>query len=318
MSSDTPCEAPPRTGRLAPSPTGYLHLGHARSFLIAWWRARSIGGRLLMRMGDLDASRARPEFEAAALRDLEWLGLDWDGPVVRQSERSAGYYAALESLSKQGLLYACTCTRRELELAAGAPQAGDDTLAYPGTCRGRYASAQAAEDESGRAAALRFQVQAGRVEFRDGLAGPQSFEVAREVGDFPVCQRDGTPAYQLAVVVDDAAQGVTEVVRGDDLLSSTARQILLQRALGLDPPAWFHLPLVHDAGGRRLAKRSDDLSLASLRAAGVDPRRIVAWVARSAGMEVDPGLRAEDCLPHFDLDRLPGTGIRLGEEFSGP
>ena len=301
-------------GRLAPSPTGRLHLGHARSFLIAWWRARSSGGRLLMRMEDLDAERSRPEYEDEILRDLQWLGLDWDGPLVRQSERRELYAAALERLLRDDRLYPCICTRREIELAIAAPQRGDGTRAYPGTCRGRFATLEEAERVSGRAPALRFRVPAGAVEFHDELHGPQSWQVAREVGDFPVRTRDGCPAYQLAVVVDDAEQGVTEVLRGDDLLASTARQRLLQAALDLDAPRWFHLPLVVDESGRRLAKRCDDLSLGALRERGIEPERIVAWAARSAGMEVGAAIRAEQAIEAFDLDRMPRSAVRLGAD----
>ena len=301
-------------GRLAPSPTGRLHLGHARSFLLAWWQARSSGGRLLMRMEDLDTGRSRPEFEHEILRDLEWLGLDWDGAIVRQSERRELYAAALEHLQCEGRLYPCICTRREIELAVAAPHSGDTARAYPGTCRGSFESMEVAQRVSGRAPALRFRVPAGQVEFLDGIQGPQSWDVAGEVGDFPVQTRDGSPAYQLAVVVDDDEQGVTEVLRGDDLLASTARQRLLQSALKIDPPRWFHLPLVVDAHGRRLAKRSDDLSLGHLRERGVEAQHIVAWAARSAGVQVGPAIDADEVLPTFDLDRLPRSPLRLSAD----
>lgn len=292
-------------GRLAPSPTGRLHVGHARSFLVAWWHARARGGRIVLRLEDLDATRVKPGMVQACLEDLAWLGLDWDGPVCVQSEGSAGLRAALDELVARGLAYPCVCTRREIELAASAPHQDDGTQRYPGTCHGRFRDLAHAEAASGRRAALRFLAPAGEVRWVDGVRGPIGTDVAAEVGDFPLTSRDGQVSYQLAVVVDDARQGVTEVVRGDDLLSSTARQFLLQRALSFPSPAWYHLPLVVDATGRRLAKRSDDLSLASLRARGVAPEALVAWCARSAGQPVEARSRATDLVATFALERLP-------------
>ena len=293
-------------GRLAPSPTGLLHLGHARTFLLAWWSARSQGGRVAMRMEDLDGPRVRPGMAEAALRDLEWLGLDWDGPVWVQSEHQEALAAAIDDLCERGLAYACVCTRADVRAAQSAPQQGDRELRYPGTCRDRF---------SGRepGAALRFRVPDGSIEIRDRFATAASFDVASEVGDFPIARKDGLPAYQLAVVVDDARQGVTEIVRGDDLLPSTARQLHLQRALGLPHPSWVHVPLVLDAEGRRLAKRADDLSLAELRAGGTDPRAIVGWAARSAGMDVRERVAASEATAAFELARVPHESVRLNE-----
>lgn len=299
-------------GRLAPSPTGLLHLGHARSFLLAWWHARARGGRVLMRIEDIDVERSRPEFQEALLRDLEWLGLDWDGAPVLQSERSELYAAALAKLDAAGRLYACVCTRREIELAQSAPHATDDTRAYPGTCRDRFASAAEAEAATGNRPALRFRVEPGEVSIEDRVVGAFAEDVSRAVGDFPVARSGGEPAYQLAVVVDDAEQGVTEVLRADDLLDSTPRQLLLQRALELASPTWCHVPLVTDAQGRRLAKRSDDLSLCRLREEGVDPRAVVAWAATSAGQPGPQRGTPADYLEGFDLARLPRAPARLG------
>lgn len=283
---------PAPTGRLAPSPTGRLHLGHARSFLLAWWSARSRGGRVVLRMEDLDPDRSRPEHVDGVLRDLEWLGLDWDGPVLMQSARGEAYREALAGLEARGLAYPCVCTRREIEAAGQAPHRGeeavDGTQRYPGTCRGRFRNIAEARTATGREPALRFLVREGPVRAEDELHGALEGDVQAQVGDFPVVRRDGVPAYQLAVVVDDAHQGVTEVVRGDDLLPSTLRQALLLEALGLPRPVWRHVSLVTDAQGRRLAKRSDDLALAHLREAGIAPGRIAAWAARSAGMENVP------------------------------
>ncbi|MGC4095213.1 MAG: tRNA glutamyl-Q(34) synthetase GluQRS [Polyangiaceae bacterium] len=294
-------------GRLAPSPTGLLHLGHARTFLVAWWSARVQGGRIVMRVEDLDGARSEPRFIEAALRDMEWLGLDWDGPVLIQSSGLPRLTQAIDGLVAHGLAYACTCTRGDIRSAQSAPQLGSTEPRYPGTCRGRYASPAEAEAKTGRPAGIRLLVPSGPVTFVDRLAGAQSFEVQAQVGDFLIARRGGLPAYQLAVVVDDAHQSVSEVVRGDDLLSSTARQRLLQQALGLPEPAWVHLPLVVDASGRRLAKREAALGLSELRERGVDPREIVSFAARSSGIDLPAGelVTAREALPAFSLAALP-------------
>jgi glutamyl-tRNA synthetase len=301
----------PIVGRLAPSPTGLLHLGHARSFLLAWWQIRAAGGRILLRMEDLDTERTKPGMVDAVFRDLEWLGLDWDGEVVYQSERHALYTDALTKLIAAGRAYPCTCTRKEIEEAQSAPHAGDDGQPYPGTCFGKFPSLEAAESATGRRAAVRFRAPTGAVTFQDGFAGEFKTDVAHETGDFTIAKRDGAAAYQLAVVVDDAAQGITTVLRGDDLLPSTARQALLQDALGLPTPTWFHVPLVVDETGQRLAKRTDALSLASLRERGADPRAIVAWAASTSGLE--PGARPtpRDLIPSFSLNAVPSHPPRL-------
>jgi glutamyl-tRNA synthetase len=305
---------PVPVGRLAPSPTGLLHLGHARSFLLAWWQMRSQNGRVVLRIEDLDAGRARPEMVAAAERDLRWLGLDWDGEPLLQSRGLDRIMSALEQLVRQGAAYPCVCSRSEVRLQQSAPHAGDEEPRYAGTCRDRFASVEAAAAATGRPVGLRFRVPAGSVELVDGIAGRVTADVANEVGDFMIGRRDGAPAYQLAVVVDDAAQGVTHVTRGDDLLPSTARQFHLQRALGLPHPSWFHLPLVVDAGGRRLAKRADDLSLFELAAGGTDPRAVVAWAARSAGIDAGERASAAEVVPAFDLNKLPREPHRLSAE----
>lgn len=298
-------------GRLAPSPTGLLHLGHARTFLLAWWSARAQNGRILLRIEDLDGERAKPEFIDAAKRDLQWLGIDWDGQVIIQSAGLEGITAAVERLLEQELAYPCTCTRQDLRESQSAPQLGASEPRYPGTCRGRYPSLAEAERASGRRAGIRLCVPEGPIQFEDRIAGPQSFDVQAEVGDFLIARRSGIPAYQLAVVVDDASESVNEVVRGDDLLPSTARQMLLQRALGLPHPRWAHVPLVLDEHGRRLAKRSADLGLSELRERGVDPQRIVAWAARSAGLGVAERVTAPELLPEFSLERITRTPVCL-------
>lgn len=300
--------ATPR-GRLAPSPTGRLHLGHARTFALAWMHAKSRGGEVVLRLEDLDSGRCRPEYAALVLQDLEWLGLTWDGPVVTQSSRLEALRAAAGSLRDRGLVYPCSCTRADLRNAASAPQRGVDEQRYPGTCRRRSRA-----EEGSAAYALRFRVPPGAVDFVDGIAGPQCFDVSEDVGDFVVSNRAGVPSYQLAVVVDDAAQGVTEVFRGDDLLSSTPRQLLLFDALGLRAPSFFHAPLVLDAAGRRLAKRADDLSLSVLRQAGVDPRAIVGWVLASAGLGGSGRVTAREACATFDIERLARGPVFLSED----
>ena len=295
-------------GRLAPSPTGRLHLGHARTFLLAWMHVRSRGGELLLRLEDLDAGRCRPELADGVQRDLAWLGLDWDGPVVAQSSRLEELSAAARGLFERGFAYRCVCSRADLRSAASAPQQGDGEPYYPGTCRGR-----AAHELEGRAFALRFRVPEGPLDFVDGIAQAQSFDVAAEVGDFIVANRVGLPSYQLAVVVDDAAQGINEVFRGDDLLSSTPRQLLIARALGLPEPRYFHVPLVLDGTGRRLAKRADDLSLEALRASGTDPRAITQWVMASAGFDAGERSTPREALRLFELSRLCREPVLLSD-----
>lgn len=305
---------PAVVGRLAPSPTGRLHLGHARTFALAWAHVRKRGGRISLRLEDIDATRCRPELVAGVLADLSWLGLDWDGPVALQSERLGALQDAARQLEQSGKAYACVCTRADLQSAMSAPQRGVAEQRYAGTCRGRFSSAALAERVSGRKAALRLAVSPGEVAFVDGIAGPQSRDVSAEVGDFLIANRAGIPSYQLAVIVDDAAQGVSEVFRGDDLLASTPRQILIARALGLKEPTWYHAPLVLDAEGRRLAKRADDLSLAALAAQGTDPRAILAWVAQSAGLGGPERLEARELCDLLELERLRREPVVLSKE----
>lgn len=278
-------------GRIAPSPTGLLHLGHARTFWLAYQRALAVNGTLLMRMDDLDPHRSRSEFAAAALEDLAWLGIRWQQPVIYQRQRLSLYRDALAQLLAQGDAYPCTCSRRELASAALAPHDEDDEPIYNGKCRpGKSrpespdlisrASREPREASGHAAVSIRFRIPTEeKISFTDLALGPQSFTPQRDFGDFLLWSRDGLPSYQLATVVDDAALGVTEVVRGSDLLRSTARQILLQRALGLPTPAWFHCPLVRDFAGRRLAKRHDALSLRALRASGRTPAELIATFA---------------------------------------
>jgi glutamyl-tRNA synthetase len=311
--------ARPLVGRLAPSPTGGLHLGHARTFLIAWLAARAAGGRIVLRIEDLDASRVRAEARAGAIEDLRWLGLDWDeGPFV-QSERLETYATALERLKRAEAVYPCTCTRSDIARAAGAPHAEEEGPVYPGTCAGRSAGEAEALIRAGRPFAWRFRVPDATVSWDDLFQGPNALNPAALGGDFPVARDPVGPSYQLAVVCDDAAMGITQVVRGDDLVASTPRQMLLYRALGHEPPAFGHVPLAVDAQGRRLAKRAGSIKLATLRAAGVEPRRLVGWLAQSCGWAgADPD-DARPSTPHdwigrFRLDSVPARPWVVTEE----
>jgi len=295
-------------GRLAPSPTGYLHVGHTRTFWTATQRAREAGGALVMRMEDLDPERSRQAYAEAAIEDLRWLGIRWHegpdkgGPFVPyvQSKRRAIYLAAWRKLLRRGYIFPCRCSRKDLETALGAPHERvsaamqgsvslgkldllDDDPIYPGTCRHRQGHAPqlpgptVSDIESPEGINWRFRVPDGEaIEFEDRNLGTQRYVAGEDFGDFVVWRRDDVPSYQLACVADDAAMGITEVVRGADLLKSTARQILLYRALGLKIPDWFHCRLVVDHNGRRLAKRHDSLSLRALRQRGLTPMNILA------------------------------------------
>jgi glutamyl/glutaminyl-tRNA synthetase len=267
-------------GRLAPSPTGYLHLGHAHTFWTAFERARSAGGTLILRDEDLDPDRSRPQFRDAMLQDLRWLGIDWqEGPDVggaygpyRQSERYGLYQQAWKRLLAEGYLYPCHCSRKDLAQAMHAPH--DDEGIYPGTCR--PVSGYVVGNEPLAPGNWRFRVPDGEpISFHDEHFGHQQFVAGKDFGDFLVWRRDGHPSYQLAVVADDAAMRVTEVVRGADLLKSTARQILLARAMGIQSPAWYHCDLLTDENGQRLAKRHDSLSLRHLREQGRRPEEVI-------------------------------------------
>ncbi len=289
-------------GRFAPSPTGALHIGNLRTALLAWLFARSAGARFLVRVEDLDRSRVRPGVEEAQLADLRAIGLDWDGPVARQSERMALYEEATRRLEADGLLYPCYCTRAEIRASASAPHGIPAAHRYPGTCRGLTAAEKAEREAAGRPPALRVRVEGARVSFEDRLLGRRE----EEVDDFVIRRNDGAPAYQLAVVVDDAAQGIGEVVRGADLVDSTPRQILLSRLLGLETPRYAHVPLVIGPDGRRLAKRHGAVTLAARGALGEGPGDVLAWMALSLGL-AEPGERPTpaDLLSRFDPSRLP-------------
>lgn len=270
----------PYRGRIAPSPTGYLHLGHARTFLIASDRARQAGGNLIFRNEDLDPDRCRPEFVSAMYEDLRWLGLSWSEgpdcggpyPPYSQGERRDLYLKTWRQLRDGGFLYPCTCSRRELALSATAPNENDDEPIYPGKCRSRN---DACHYPTPQGVNWRFRVPDGQeIAFSDLHLGPQIYQGGTDFGDFVVWRRDDVPAYQLACVADDHAMRITEVVRGADLLKSTARQLLLYRALGWEAPRFYHCDLVRDDAGVRLAKRNDALSIRALRRSGLSPEQL--------------------------------------------
>lgn len=293
---------PGHDGRYAPSPTGELHLGNLRTALLAWLFARSRSARFVLRIDDLDQGRSRAAHEAGQLADLAALGLDWDGPVPRQSERTGRYAEAVARLEAEGLLYPCWCTRAELREAASAPHGDLPEGAYPGTCRALGTAARAAREATGRPAALRVHAGAAEITFTDGVLGPQH----GVVDDFVVRRGDGTHAYNLAVVLDDADQGVGEVVRGADLASTTARQLWLYDRLGLERPAYAHVPLVLNREGRRLAKRDGAVTLSARRALGETPAQVRGALAASVGLcaagEAPP---MADLLARFDPTRVP-------------
>jgi glutamyl-tRNA synthetase len=288
-------------GRFAPSPTGRLHLGNLRTALLAWLFARSAGSSFVVRMEDLDHGSVRDEHYGTQLEDLAAIGLDWDGDVVRQSERAALYEAAIDRLTAAGLTYPCWCTRKEIQEASSAPHGAPG--AYPGTCRDRDPAT--APD---RAPALRLRTGHERVVVEDRLCG----EFAGVVDDLVLRKGDGTAAYNLAVVVDDAAQGIEEVVRADDLLPSTPRQAHLARLLGLPVPAYAHVPLVLSPDGDRLAKRHGAVTLADRAARGESAADVLSALAVSLGLGA--ARSPAELLDRFDPDRLPRAPWVLGAE----
>jgi glutamyl-tRNA synthetase len=294
----------PPVGRFAPSPTGPLHLGNLRTALVAWLSVRARGGRFVVRMEDLDRVTASREHEVQQLADLAALGLHHDGEVVRQSDRFALHHEAIDRLTAAGLTYPCYCSRREIREAAAAPH-GDPVPegAYPGTCRLLTEAQRSEREAAGRRPALRLRAEGvDPVTVHDRLAG----RITSVIDDVVLRRNDGVPAYNLAVVVDDHLQKVTEVVRGDDLLSSTPRQVHLQRLLGLDPVSYLHVPLVLGPDGERLAKRHGAVTLADLAAQGLGPPEVISLLAASLGL-ADPGehVVATDLVERFDVSRLP-------------
>ncbi|MBQ9316036.1 MAG: tRNA glutamyl-Q(34) synthetase GluQRS [Atopobiaceae bacterium] len=290
-------------GRFAPTPSGRMHLGNAFSALMAWLGARSAGGRMIMRVEDLDPRAQDRERAELLMADLDWLGLDWDEGPYYQSERTDIYHAAVTKLDELGLTYPCFCTRAQLH-AASAPHASDGTYVYQGTCRD-LSPQERKQRAIVRPPATRLRVPdasdpAGTVTFCDLVYGPQTEVLARDCGDFLVRRSDGVYAYQLAVSVDDALMGVTQVVRGRDLLGSVARQSYLMGLLGHQPPSYAHVPLLVAADGRRLSKRDLDLDLGAMREAGVRPQRVVGMLAHAVGLAQD----GEEITPQMLLDRF--------------
>lgn len=301
--------------RLAPSPTGALHLGNARTFLVNWALARRYGWRIVLRIEDLDGPRVKPGVIEQTIDLLSWLGIDWDeGPIVQSSDLTP-YRAAMDELARAGRVYPCDLTRAQIEAAASAPQEGSHDVVFPRTLRPGFHPREFSKDDTN----WRFVVEDGPVAYTDQFAGAQRFEPARTIGDFVVWTMRGQPSYQLAVVVDDARQGITQIIRGDDLLESAARQLLLYRALGLGPePTYTHLPLVRGHDGKRLAKRHGDTRLDAYRAAGVSRERIIALLARWCCITPSPptaptapltGMSPRDFLTSLDLSRIPRSDV---------
>ena len=305
----------PNTGqfitRLAPSPTGALHLGNARTFLLTWLWARRHSARVIFRLEDLDGPRTKPGAAQQAIDDLRWLGLDWDAESPPQSTRSPAYAAAVAHLLTSRSAYRCNCSRKEAEQAASAPHASDGAVIYPGTCR-------RSPPPAATAAAVRFAVppatDGGAVSWHDMFAGPRHIDVPQQLGDFIIQKSDGTAAYQIAVVIDDSESAVTHIIRGDDLLDSAARQILLYRSLGLQHrlPQYMHLPLVVGDDGRRLAKRHGDTRISAYRAAGVSAGRVRGLLAAWCRWQCSIEPSTDELLAAFDLSRLPQQAVIMG------
>lgn len=296
-------------GRFAPSPTGRLHLGNARSALLGWLQARAAGGQFLLRVEDLDRARCRPQYVDDLMRDLEWLGLTWDKQPLFQSARDDVYREAQAKLEREDLVYPCFCTRAEIARAASAPHGlSDEGTRYPGTCA-RLSSAEISERTRTRAPAYRFRAQPGEVRFVDGLQGPYSQDVEAVVGDFVVRRNDGVASYQLAVVVDDAATNISHVLRGDDLLSSTPRQLQLYTALQLPAPEFFHVPLVLGEDGKRLAKREGAFALAELRERGLPAERVLGVLAAWSGLGDGSPMSLQELVRAFRPEALPRVPV---------
>lgn len=308
---------PPPVTRLAPSPTGALHLGNARTFLVNWAMARRLGWRIVMRIEDLDGPRVKPGAIEGVIDTLHWLGIDWDeGPTV-QSHDLAPYTDAMRQLAQRAMVYPCELTRTQIEAAASAPhdvpdgaQPGHESR-FPAELRPTLAARAFDHPETN----WRFATPPDTVEFVDGFAGPQRRTPAESIGDFVLWTKRAQPAYQLAVVVDDHRQGVTHIVRGDDLLDSAARQLLLYRALRLSPePTYFHFPLVIGPDGRRLAKRHGDTRIDHFRAQGTRPERVIALIARWCGIAGAEGMTAEELAARLDPASIPRSPVTCTPE----
>lgn len=302
----------PIRGRFAPSPSGRMHLGNLFAALLAWLDVRSLGGEMLLRMEDLDPDRCKPDYTLQLAEDLRWLGLDWDlgwqdlGDLYNQSQRTERYAEAFRALARQDLVYPCYCSRKEL-LAASAPHASDGARIYSGRCRSLSAGERADLERSGRRPAWRIAVPEEEVLFTDGNFGPQREILSRDCGDFILRRSDGVYAYQLAVTADDGAMGITRVVRGWDLLSSTPRQIWLMKKLGYAPPTYCHAPLLCSPNGRRLSKRDRDLDMGILRQR-TTPEVLTGFLAHTAGLIDRPEpVRPYDLVGEFSWEKVGRT-----------
>lgn len=302
-------------GRLAPSPTGAQHVGNARTYLLAWLAARSRGGQVVLRIEDIDSPRVKAGATQQAIDDLRWLGLDWDagpdcggphGPYI-QTQRRALYDAAFAQLKAAERVYPCTCTRTDVAAAASAPHVGQEGPIYPGTCAARCVADAARLTQP---FCWRWRAQDTARTLVDCVAGVHTLNVARDLGDFVIAKQDGSPAYQLAVVVDDHAMEVTEVVRGDDLLPSAFRQLELYEFFGYQPPTFAHVPLVIGEDGRRLAKRHGDTRLSLWREAGVGPERLLGFLAQASGLRsTSAPVSAAELCGDFDWAAVPRTPL---------
>lgn len=311
----------PPLGRFAPTPSGRMHLGNVYSLLASWLAARSQGGMVRLRIEDLDPRAQNPAATKQLIEDLCWLGLEWDGSVVYQSQRTRLYQSAFDELRAQGLVYPCFCSRSELH-AATAPHASDGNYIYAGTCRNLTTEQQATRALS-KTPSWRLRVpdkgdSAGIITFTDLVCGHQEEDLASTCGDFVLRRADGVFAYQLAVVIDDADMGVTQVVRGNDLLSSVARQSYLQQLLHLPMPAYGHVPLLVAPDGRRLSKRDKDLDLGALRARGVAPRQILALLGSWLGLApASEQLELEALIGKFNWQRVASMGDKIVVQLDG-
>ena len=320
LGADQTADGPPTT-RLAPSPTGALHLGNARTFLINWALARQRGWQVRCRIDDLDGPRVKSGADLGAIEDLTWLGLDWDGPETYQRKDLSPYVAAVEKLRTDGRIYPCSCSRSQVRNAQSAPHGDDHELRYPGTCRpptgmAGPSGASPVDRQAPGPTALRLMVPDAAVDFTDALRGPQSINVQQQVGDFVIATKQDLPAYNLAVVVDDARAGVTDVVRGDDLLRATGRQILLYQFLEREPlPRYWHVPLVLGPDGRRLAKRHGDTRLAWYRDQGVAPQQIIGLLGTWCGINPDRRpMQIGYFLESFSIEQLPRGPVVFATE----
>lgn len=301
-------------GRIAPSPSGLMHLGNALSALLAWAFARSENGKFVVRLENLDERCQNPMYVQGLLEDLHWLGIDWDGGPVVQTERVPAYEEALGHIAEKAELYPCFCSRADLH-AASAPHASDGTPLYAGTCYRMEASERAALADE-RRFALRLHVPDETIFFVDAIQGPYEQRLASECGDFVLRRSDGVFAYQFVCVVDDIASGVTQVVRGRDLLSSTPRQMLLYNLLDAPVPEFAHHPLLLASDGRRLSKRDGDSTIVGMRERGVAPEAIVGYLAHLAGqVEVEESMSAPELLDIFDANRIPREDIKLASNY---